>query len=50
MDNTLEQVKSVYRKNRYTEEKDFVGEYYFMFNPITMEKVRLYYNGKVIEG
>jgi hypothetical protein len=45
----FEAVKQCYRNNGYTEEKDFPGEYYFMFNPLTCERVRLYYNGRVIE-
>ena len=45
----FEQVKNEYRTNGYTNEQDFVGEYYFMSNPITMEKVRLYYTGQVRE-
>jgi len=47
--NTLEQCKNLYRKNGYSVERDFQNEYYFMYNPITLEKVRLYYNGKVWE-
>ena len=46
----MESCKQVYRNYGYTEEKDFPNEYYFMFNPITTEKVRLYYNGKIIES
>jgi len=46
----LEQCKKMYRSVGYDYEQDFPGEYYFMHNTITGEKVRLYYNGKVIEG
>lgn len=46
----FEAVKQTYRKNGYTVEKDFPGEYYFLFNPITGEQVRLYYHGKIQEG
>jgi hypothetical protein len=45
----FEAVKQTYRNNGYIEEKDFPGEYYFMYNPITCEQVRLYYHGKVQE-
>lgn len=45
----LEQVKEVYRSAGYTYEQDFPGEYYFMFNEATGEKVRLYYWGRVEE-
>lgn len=34
-----------YRARGYNIERDFPGEYYFMFNPKTGRKVRLYYNG-----
>lgn len=47
---TFEDCKALYRGWGYTIEKDFPGEYYFMHNPKTGEKVRLYYNGKVWEG
>jgi hypothetical protein len=47
---TFELCKELYRKLGYNVEKDFVGEYYFMFNPLTTERVRLYYNGKVFEN
>lgn len=40
----------VYWENGYTYWKDFSKEYFFMQNPETMEKVRLYYNGSIIEG
>jgi hypothetical protein len=46
----FEAVKQTYRNNGYIEEKDFPGEYYFLFNPVTGEQVRLYYHGKVQEG
>jgi hypothetical protein len=39
----LEQCKDVYRERGYSFEKDFPDEYYFMYNPETGEKVRLYY-------
>jgi len=42
------QNKKHYREAGYTEEKDFPGEYYFMFNPETCRRVRLYYNGLII--
>ena len=45
----IERVKEVYRKAGYTIELDFVGEYYFMYNQNTGEKVRLYYAGNIIE-
>jgi hypothetical protein len=45
----MEAVKQVYRDVGYSEEKDFPNEYYFMFNPITMECVRIYYHGRVVE-
>jgi hypothetical protein len=45
----MDQVKRVYRGNGYTVEKDFPDEYYFMHNPDTGERVRLYYSGKVDE-
>ena len=48
--NILEQCKQHYRKLGYSVEKYFPNEYYFMFNPKTTEKVRLYYNGKVFES
>ena len=47
---TMEQIESYkkeYRKKGYTEEKDFPGEYFFMFNPQTGKRVRLYYSGLV---
>ena len=46
---TLEQCKVVYRKNGYSVEKDFPNEYYFMHNPETGERVRLYYDGRAWE-
>ena len=46
----LEEWKTIYRNLGYTHEQDFPGEYYFMINPITPRRVRLYYNGRVIEG
>jgi len=45
----FELVKQVYRNVGYVDEKDFSKEYYFMHNPETGEKVRLYYNGRVEE-
>lgn len=48
--NLLEQVKQQYRNVGYDIEKDFPGEYYFMFNSTTVQKVRLYYRtGQVKE-
>ena len=41
----------VYWENGYTQWKDFPKEYFFMFNPVTLERVRLYYRtSKVVEG
>ncbi len=40
----------VYWENGYTYWQDFKKEYFFMFNPKTQEKVRLYYNGRAIEN
>jgi len=40
----------IYWENGYTTWKDFPNEYFFMYNPLTGEKVRLYYNGAVREG
>jgi len=45
----LEKVKACYRQNGYTTEQNFPDEYYFMANPQTGERVRLYYNGRVVE-
>ena len=45
----MESCKQIYRKYGYTTEKDFPNEYFFMFNPLTLERVRLYYNGRVLE-
>jgi len=45
----LEKCKEVYRQVGYDYEQDFEGEYYFMHNTKTGEKVRLYYNGRVEE-
>ena len=45
----LEKDKEVYRSCGYSVEKDFPGEYYFMYNPGTGEKVRLYYWGMIDE-
>ena len=42
-----ERVLEVYRKNGYTTEKDFPREYYFMHNPLTGEKVRIYYSFRI---
>ena len=41
--------KEIYREYGYNVEKDFPGEYYFMYNPYTMECVRIYYNGRIEE-
>jgi hypothetical protein len=38
-----------YRKLGYTIEKDFPGEYYFMHNPKTLERVRIFYDGSLLE-
>jgi len=46
----LEVCKAIYRELGYDYEQDFPGEYYFMHSTVTGEKVRLYYNGRVIEG
>jgi hypothetical protein len=46
---TFEACKVLYRRLGYSTEKDFPGEYYFMMNPGTLKKVRLYYGGKVWE-
>ena len=40
----------VYWERGYTHWQDFKKEYFFMLNTETQEKVRLYYNGRVIEG
>ena len=40
----------VYWENGYTQWQNFKKEYFFMFNPKTQEKVRLYYKGGVREG
>ena len=45
----LEVCKELYRERGYTTEKDFSNEYYFMYNPQTGGRVRLYYNGKAWE-
>jgi len=45
----LEACKELYRERGYIMEKDFSNEYYFMYNPQTGERVRLYYNGKAWE-
>jgi len=46
----IEKCKKVYRNYGYNYEQDFLDEYYFMHNTTTGEKVRLYYNGRVIES
>jgi len=48
--NLVEECKKIYRGYGYDYEQDFPGEYYFMTNTVTGEKVRLYYNGRLIEG
>jgi len=48
-DNTLDACKQRYRLDGYTVEKDFPDEYYFMYNPSTLGRVRLYYSGRVEE-
>jgi hypothetical protein len=50
MDETFDKAKRVYRANGYLFEKDFPGEYLLMVNETTGERVRLYYNGKILEG
>jgi len=45
----MEKCKVVYRNYGYDYEHNFAGEYYFMFNTKTNEKVRLYYSGRVDE-
>lgn len=40
---TFAQCRELYRREGYTEEHDFPGEYLLMINPSTMDKVRLYY-------
>ena len=45
----FEVCKAIYRELGYDHEQDFPGEYYFMYNTVSGEKVRLYYNGRVIE-
>lgn len=47
---TLERVKATYRSNGYWYEQDFPGEYLLMLNESTGERVRLYYNGRVVES
>ena len=49
MSETLEQVKEVYRLRGYTYEKNFPGEYYFMYAPGSGKRVRLYEDGRVWE-
>lgn len=44
-----ERIKKYYRQFGYTVEQDFPSEYYFMYNSLTGECVRLYYNGRVEE-
>ena len=46
---TMTAMKNHYRKLGYTEEKDFPNEYYFMMDPMNFTKVRLYYDGHVLE-
>lgn len=46
---SLESVFEKYRKAGFTEEKDFAGEYRFFFNPSSLIKVRVYYNGFIDE-
>lgn len=43
-------VVRVYWENGYTFWQNSVREYFLMLNEETGEKVRLYYNGRVIEG
>ena len=45
----LDRCKVIYRRNGYSIEKDFPGEYFFMYNPKTGERVRLYYAGNIWE-
>ena len=48
-DETKEKVFELYRERGYSFEKDFPNEYRLFVNPVTHEKVRVYYNGKVFE-
>jgi hypothetical protein len=48
--NLLDRVIMHYKSLGYTVEVNFPGEYLFLFNPDTGEKVRLYENGRVIES
>ena len=41
---------AVYWSSGYFFYKDFPGEYFFMLNLQTNKKVRLYYDGTIIEG
>jgi hypothetical protein len=40
----------VYWSLGYTSYKDFPNEYFFMYNPTTLQKVRLYYAGSILEN
>jgi hypothetical protein len=45
----MERVKETYRLLGYSQEKDFPDEYYLMWDPQTLQFVRIYYNGKIWE-
>ena len=48
-ENLMADCVRVYWENGYTFWKNF-SDYFFMFNPETSEKVRLYYNGNIREN
>jgi hypothetical protein len=43
-------VVRVYWERGYTSWSNFPREYFFMLNKETGEKVRIYYNGRAVEG
>ncbi len=45
----IDQVTALYRSRGYTVQKTFPGEYVFLFNPETLERVRIYFNGSILE-
>jgi len=45
----LADVLRVYWENGYTVFKEFKGEYYLLFNPNSLWKVRIYENGQLYE-
>lgn len=49
-DNLFNQVAEHYNDRGYTEEHDFPNEYLLLVNPTTLKRVRMYYNGKIIES